>query len=68
VTDRSAPAAADASDAPVDAGVTAGEPSDVALRLDDLTKVYPGAEAPAVAGLDLTIPRGEIVALVDLEG
>jgi osmoprotectant transport system ATP-binding protein len=68
VTDRSAPAAADASDAPVDAGVTAGEPSDVALRLDDLTKVYPGAEAPAVAGLDLTIPLGEIVALVGPSG
>jgi osmoprotectant transport system ATP-binding protein len=39
-----------------------------AIRLDDLTKVYPGATRPAVDHLDLTIPRGEIVALVGPSG
>ncbi len=41
---------------------------DVAIRLEDLTKVYPGAARPAVGGLDLTIPRGELVALVGPSG
>ena len=41
---------------------------DIAIRLEDLTKVYPGAERPAVGGLDLTIPRGELVALVGPSG
>src|SRR5690606_41212607 len=36
-------------------------PGDSAIRLDGLTKTYPGAAAPAVTGLDLDIPRGELV-------
>ena len=43
----------------------AGEP---AIRLEGLTKTYPGAERPAVDGLDLTIPTGELVALVGPSG
>jgi osmoprotectant transport system ATP-binding protein len=42
--------------------------ADVAIRLEGLTKVYPGAARPAVGGLDLTIPRGELVALVGPSG
>jgi osmoprotectant transport system ATP-binding protein len=41
---------------------------DVAIRLERLTKIYPGASRPAVAGLDLTMPRGELVALVGPSG
>ena len=41
---------------------------DIAIRLEDLTKAYPGAARPAVDGLDLTIPRGELVALVGPSG
>lgn len=39
-----------------------------AIRLAGLTKRYPGAERPAVDGLDLEIPAGEIVALVGPSG
>jgi osmoprotectant transport system ATP-binding protein len=62
VTD--APAAV-AETAPTSRGAPAG---DVAIRLERLTKVYPGAARPAVDGLDLTIPRGELVALVGPSG
>jgi osmoprotectant transport system ATP-binding protein len=62
VTD--APAAV-AETAPISRGAPAG---DVAIRLERLTKVYPGAARPAVDGLDLTIPRGELVALVGPSG
>ena len=41
---------------------------DVAIRLERLTKTYPGASRPAVDGLDLAIPRGELVALVGPSG
>jgi osmoprotectant transport system ATP-binding protein len=41
---------------------------DVAIRLEHLTKRYPGAARPAVGGLDVTIPRGELVALVGPSG
>jgi osmoprotectant transport system ATP-binding protein len=41
---------------------------EVAIRLEHLTKVYPGAARAAVGGLDLTIPRGELVALVGPSG
>ena len=41
---------------------------DVAIRLERLTKTYPGAARPAVTALDLTIPRGELVALVGPSG
>ena len=43
-------------------------PGDVAIRLERLTKTYPGASRPAVDGLDLTITRGELVALVGPSG
>ncbi|HEY8526536.1 MAG TPA: ABC transporter ATP-binding protein [Acidimicrobiales bacterium] len=42
--------------------------ADIAIRLDGLTKRYPGQSAPAVDALDLSIPRGEIVALVGPSG
>jgi osmoprotectant transport system ATP-binding protein len=45
-----------------------GPDGEIALRLEDLTKVYPGAARPAVGGLDLTMPRGELVALVGPSG
>jgi osmoprotectant transport system ATP-binding protein len=41
---------------------------DVAIRLERLTKTYLGASRPAVSGLDLTMPRGELVALVGPSG
>jgi osmoprotectant transport system ATP-binding protein len=48
---------------------TADPPAgDVAIRLERLTKTYPGASRPAVDGLDLTIARGELVALVGPSG
>jgi len=58
---------------PADAGddAVAGRPGpdgDVALHLEHLTKTYEGAARPAVGDLDLTIPRGELVALVGPSG
>jgi osmoprotectant transport system ATP-binding protein len=50
---------------PAPADTSAG---DVAIRLERLTKTYPGGSRPAVDGLDLTIPRGELVALVGPSG
>jgi osmoprotectant transport system ATP-binding protein len=52
---------------------TAATPADApaenaAIRLERLTKTYPGASRPAVSGLDLTMPRGELVALVGPSG
>jgi osmoprotectant transport system ATP-binding protein len=41
---------------------------DIAIRLEQLTKTYPGAVRPAVDGLDLSIPKGELVALVGPSG
>jgi osmoprotectant transport system ATP-binding protein len=43
----------------------AGEP---AIRLERLTKRYPGSSRPAVDALDVSIPRGELVALVGPSG
>jgi osmoprotectant transport system ATP-binding protein len=54
VTDAAAPADPSAGDA--------------AIRLEDLTKVYAGATRPAVEGLELSMPRGELVALVGPSG
>jgi osmoprotectant transport system ATP-binding protein len=51
--------------APTPTDMSAG---DVAIRLEHLTKSYPGASRPAVDGLDLTMPRGELVALVGPSG
>ncbi len=53
-------------DAPAGAGSASG--AEIALRLESLTKVYPGASRPAVGNLDLSIPRGELVALVGPSG
>jgi osmoprotectant transport system ATP-binding protein len=51
------------------AATPADDPAgDVAIRLEHLTKTYPGASRPAVSGLDLAIPRGELVALVGPSG
>ncbi len=38
------------------------------IRLENVTKVYPGTEEPAVAELDLAIPKGEILVLVGPSG
>ncbi len=42
--------------------------SDVMIRLDNITKTFPGMERPAVENLTLEIPRGEIVMLVGPSG
>lgn len=42
--------------------------TDLMIRLEKVTKVYPGAEMPAVAELDLDIHRGEILVLVGPSG
>ena len=60
-----APAAAAGAAAEAPAEAPGG---DVAIRLDGLTKRYPGSEQPAVTGLDLSIPTGELVALVGPSG
>jgi osmoprotectant transport system ATP-binding protein len=39
-----------------------------AIRLEAVTKQYPGSAAPAVAALDLSVPAGELVALVGPSG
>ncbi|MGH9234812.1 MAG: ABC transporter ATP-binding protein [Acidimicrobiales bacterium] len=41
---------------------------DIAIRLEDLTKSFTGGGRPAVDGLDLAVPRGELVALVGPSG
>jgi len=46
----------------------AGPDNDIAIRLDGLTKRFPGTPRPAVTGLDLVIPTGELVALVGPSG
>ena len=40
----------------------------VELEFAEATKVYPGADAPAVDGLSLTVPAGEICVLVGPSG
>jgi len=47
---------------------TARAASEPMIRLDQLTKHYPGQEAPAVDGIDLAVPQGEIVILVGPSG
>ncbi len=39
-----------------------------AIRLEHVTKRYPGAETPAVDALDLDVPSGELVAMVGPSG
>jgi osmoprotectant transport system ATP-binding protein len=55
----------EAADPPDDA---ADARPDVVIRLEHLTKRYRGSSRPAVDGLDLSIPRGELVALVGPSG
>jgi osmoprotectant transport system ATP-binding protein len=38
------------------------------IRLENVTKVYPGTDEPAVAELNLAIPKGEILVLVGPSG
>jgi osmoprotectant transport system ATP-binding protein len=38
------------------------------IRLENVTKVYPGTSEPAVAELDLEIPKGQILVLVGPSG
>jgi osmoprotectant transport system ATP-binding protein len=52
----------------VSAPPTTDVSDDVAIRLDQLTKRYPGSPVPAVNALDLSIPRGELMALVGPSG
>jgi osmoprotectant transport system ATP-binding protein len=41
---------------------------DAFIRLDNVSKTYPGTAEPAVAELDLAIPRGEVLVLVGPSG
>jgi osmoprotectant transport system ATP-binding protein len=41
---------------------------DVAIRLEAVTKVFPGSTAPAVGALSLEMPRGTLTALVGPSG
>lgn len=38
------------------------------IRLEEVTFTYPGAEAPSLDGVSLTVPRGAVVALVGVNG
>ncbi|MGK2949119.1 MAG: betaine/proline/choline family ABC transporter ATP-binding protein [Acidimicrobiales bacterium] len=55
---------------PDSTAIAAAQPDtgDVVIRLEGVSKVYPGTEAPAVAELDLEIVRGEILVLVGPSG
>jgi osmoprotectant transport system ATP-binding protein len=46
----------------------AAGPVPAAIELRDVTKVYPGASAPAVTGLSFDVPTGELVVLVGPSG
>jgi osmoprotectant transport system ATP-binding protein len=56
---------AEASDAP---DQTSGSISGAEIRLENVTKRYPGQQAAAVDGLSLVIPAGEIVMFVGPSG
>jgi osmoprotectant transport system ATP-binding protein len=56
---------AEASDAP---GQGSGSISGAEIRLENVTKRYPGQQAAAVDGLSLVIPAGEIVMFVGPSG
>jgi osmoprotectant transport system ATP-binding protein len=45
-----------------------GAEGDIAIRLDELSKQYPGSSRPAVGSLSLDILRGELIALVGPSG
>ena len=57
-------------DAGADAETAAGETaiSGAEIVLEDVVKQYPGQKVPAVKGLSLTIPAGEIVMFVGPSG
>ncbi len=47
---------------------TAKDAPEIMIRLENLTKVFPGQEQPAVENLSLEIPEGEIVVFVGPSG
>ena len=47
-------------------GTSSSPPAAIELR--DVTKTYPGSDTPAVDGLDLDVPTGELVVLVGPSG
>jgi osmoprotectant transport system ATP-binding protein len=49
-------------------GTTGASDTDVMIRLDAVTKTFPGTDTPAVHRLSLDIPRGELVVLVGPSG
>jgi osmoprotectant transport system ATP-binding protein len=49
-------------------GHGASEPDDVMIRLDAVTKSFPGSDTPAVDRLSLDVPRGELVVFVGPSG
>jgi osmoprotectant transport system ATP-binding protein len=53
---------------PIEPTAADARPDEAAIRLERLTKRYPGGLRPAVDALDLTVPRGELVALVGPSG
>ena len=52
----------------VDADATGGQHPNVMIRLEHLTKQYPGQDELAVDDVTMSIPRGEIVVLVGPSG
>lgn len=55
-------------EAPAPAPVVAPPPAAPPIRFEGVTVRYPEADAPAVAGFDLDIPAGAMVALVGASG
>ena len=69
MTDQpAATAPPEAAPTPLSPTVNGAATASTAIRLEALTKSYTGAARPAVTELDLTIPRGELVALVGPSG
>ncbi len=54
--------------APTSTPETETDPARLAIRLEGITKRFPGAARPAVDDLSLDIPRGSIVALIGPSG
>jgi osmoprotectant transport system ATP-binding protein len=55
-------------DAPTPSPERAGHDHDPMIRLEEVSKVYPGTSVPAVAELTLEVARGEILVLVGPSG
>jgi osmoprotectant transport system ATP-binding protein len=49
-------------------GVPPGTGAAAELELRDVSKIYPGQSAPAIPGLSLTVPAGEVCVLVGPSG